>query len=417
MPSKSCSDWRLRRKSHAKIHIHNSQSAEQYFANLAIKVTNHATQKQLAAAVLQAHSSGCISRDAQAMLLSKLHEGVTAASLWPMLVMVECGVPCSLIASETQVSDHTCKYDDDDVPVLQHLPSAKALFEQHVLPSRPVILRNAVGSETTRLADPSFLRARCGHRRVPVKSFALDDADGRPNFVADPTTRMPLPAFLDALEEAECRGTRCPYYLGKVPLRDELPELAAALDAATAAVAPATGSEPSAARGSTPLPPMLYEKCFGPMVSQGAYTYYGCARNVTATHFDNSENLMLCLCGTKRLWLYPPKDTPYLSPAADRERTSRADAPPFRRWHELPPELQATFRGLAYASPVEVHLQAGDALYLPACWWHCVEGSRDRNMILSYWYGLHPRKPAQDANGPAVKWEAWVDRWPAPDGC
>ena len=40
-------------------------------------------------------------------------------------------------------------------------------------------------------------------------------------------------------------------------------------------------------------------------------------------------------------------------------------------------------------------LQAGDVLYLPALWWHCVEGSRDRNMILSYWFDIHPHKRMQ----------------------
>ena len=45
-----------------------------------------------------------------------------------------------------------------------------------------------------------------------------------------------------------------------------------------------------------------------------------------------------------------------------------------------------------YAVPLEVNLQAGDALYLPACWWHCVEGSERRNMILSWWFKLHDDK-------------------------
>ena len=75
------------------------------------------------------------------------------------------------------------------------------------------------------LADFSYLRKRCGHRRVRVKSLALDDTHGRPVFVADPEHEMPLPALLEAIEQAEATATRCPFYLGKVPLRAELPEL------------------------------------------------------------------------------------------------------------------------------------------------------------------------------------------------
>jgi ribosomal protein L16 Arg81 hydroxylase len=40
----------------------------------------------------------------------------------------------------------------------------------------------------------------------------------------------------------------------------------------------------------------------------------------------------------------------------------------------------------------QVRLVAGDVLYLPACWWHCVEGSAERNMILNWWVDRHPRE-------------------------
>jgi hypothetical protein len=144
--------------------------------------------------------------------------------------------------------------------------------------------------------------------------------------------------------------------------------------------------------------------------------YLRCEQQVTATHFDNSENVLVCFHGTKRLWLYPPSDTPHIYPAAGRARTTRADAPPFRTLDELPDELRATFAHIARArGPLEVRLHAGDVLYLPACWWHCVEGSKERNMILTYWFGLHPRKAAQERGGPAAKWAAWVDSWPCPE--
>ena len=64
--------------------------------------------------------------------------------------------------------------------------------------------------------------------------------------------------------------------------------------------------------------------------------------------------------------------------------------------------LRETFAKVAHARPVEVHLRAGDVLYLPACWWHCVEGSRERNMIVNWWYALHPRKRGLDREQPAI---------------
>ena len=59
------------------------------------------------------------------------------------------------------------------------------------------------------------------------------------------------------------------------------------------------------------------------------------------------------------------------------------------------PELRSLYPELARARPVEVNLVAGDMLYLPMCWWHCVEGSRERNMILNWWFEPHPEKRAR----------------------
>lgn len=114
---------------------------------------------------------------------------------------------------------------------------------------------------------------------------------------------------------------------------------------------------------------------------------------VTPTHFDGFENLLVVVSGTKRLWLYPPSDARHLYCAGGtRKEPSRATAPPFQTHDEMQPEMQRTFPEVAHARPLEVRLDAGDFLYLPACWWHCVEGSRERNMIINWWFAVHPRK-------------------------
>ena len=164
-----------------------------------------------------------------------------------------------------------------------------------------------------------------------------------------------------------------------MPLRAELPEIADEIQSAHA----------------SPVAPL--SACFGPLVPQGVFTYFGCDRNVTSTHFDRSENLMLCVCGTKRLWLYPPSDAAALYPIPNRDG-SRAAAPPFQTYEQLSDQMRARFPLLAHARPVEVELSAGDVLYLPACWWHCVEGSQERNMIVNWWMDLHPTKRSRDDN-------------------
>ena len=161
----------------------------------------------------------------------------------------------------------------------------------------------------------------------------------------------------------------------KVPLRSALPELADDLAAAASPVH------------------ALAAECFGPLHKEGVFTYFGCDRNVTPTHFDGFENLLVCLCGTKRLWLYPPSDARHLyCGGGPRREPSRAAAPPFQVYDELTEELRAALPEVAHARPLEVELRKGDFLYLPSCWWHCVEGSRERNMILNYWFGVRDSK-------------------------
>merc|ERR1712224_681497 len=120
---------------------------------------------------------------------------------------------------------------------------------------------------------------------------------------------------------------------------------------------------------------------------------FGCGRNTTSVHYDMRENLLICLFGTKRFWLFPPQDALHLYPVQTSSGGSdftRSAAPPFMKFEDLTAELQAKYPLLEQARPIEVWLAAGDMLYLPSGWWHCVEGSEDRNMILNWWFDWHP---------------------------
>ena len=59
----------------------------------------------------------------------------------------------------------------------------------------------------------------------------------------------------------------------------------------------------------------------------------------------------------ERLWLYPPSDARHLYCAGgDSKEPSRAAAPPFQRFDELSPELQAAYPAYEHAAPLEVNL-------------------------------------------------------------
>eukprot|EP00747_Dinoflagellata_sp_TGD_P017595 gnl/TRDRNA2_/TRDRNA2_125921_c0_seq2.p1 gnl/TRDRNA2_/TRDRNA2_125921_c0~~gnl/TRDRNA2_/TRDRNA2_125921_c0_seq2.p1 ORF type:complete len:501 (+),score=92.27 gnl/TRDRNA2_/TRDRNA2_125921_c0_seq2:21-1523(+) len=270
------------------------------------------------------------------------------------------------------------------VPVLQ-APSPRDFWRKHVLPNRPAVLRGVVHPNDFRdIGEPELLRRLCGHRRVAVKGVAHQDESGRQVFVTDPRLRMPLAAFLDGLAAHSRSGSQghAPFYLGKVALQTELPELAEEIDTWTS------------------CPRRAYGSCFGELIPQGIFTYLGCGRNTTPVHIDPYENLMLCVRGTKRLLLYPPSDARFLYPTGEGIlypfiEFFCSSIPPFASPDQLPAELRSRFPLFEKARPHEVHICPGDLLYLPPCWWHCVEGSEEPNMILNWWFELHRDKKSQ----------------------
>jgi hypothetical protein len=288
-----------------------------------------------------------------------------------LVLLAECGVPSASLAGAEAAGN---------VDSLSALPPADEFFARYVRPGRPCVLRQLLASAPgwtpfARFSDFEYLRTRCGHRRVLVKALGLVDKERRRVFVSDPELKLPLVDYLEMVEATERDGAHCPFYLGKVSLRSELPELNQDLEAAAHA---------------WPLGPLA--PCFGELIPQGVFTYFGVGRQVTATHFDPNENLLCCLSGSKRLWLYPPSDAEFLYPSPSSDG-SRASAPPFQLHEELPQAVRGTFADVARTrGPVEVRLEAGDAFYLPVGWWHCVEGSHDRNMILNFWMRVHPAK-------------------------
>lgn len=325
--------------------------------------------------ITAALSSGSVADKSGKLLFSLLEKGTwPIPSIMAMLAMAKLGTPLALL-------------DGRGLPIsvaMLDAPQPKAFFERFVLPGKPAVLRKVVDVDKfpplTGFCDLESIRKKCGHRRVLVKSLAQKDSKGRSVFISDPELKLPLVAFLDALQDHEKRGAQVPFYLSRVPLRAELPELAEDVQNAEF------------------CPQLEYGSCFGSLIPQGVFTYLGCGRNTTPVHWDAHENLMLCICGTKRLLLFPPSDARHLYPVND---FSRSGALPFASFKELPEHLQAKYRLLPSAKPLEVTLHAGEILYLPACWWHCVEGSDDTNMILNWWFNMHHEKRAL-AHGSSV---------------
>ncbi|MGO9804134.1 MAG: cupin-like domain-containing protein [Steroidobacteraceae bacterium] len=106
----------------------------------------------------------------------------------------------------------------------------------------------------------------------------------------------------------------------------------------------------------------------------------------TPAHVDETHNIACVVSGRRRFTLFPPEQignlyigpvdfTPTGAPIALPSLTE----PDFERF----PRLQVA---LEHAQTAE--LEPGDALYIPALWWHQVESLSSCNVLVNYWW--HP---------------------------
>ena len=104
------------------------------------------------------------------------------------------------------------------------------------------------------------------------------------------------------------------------------------------------------------------------------------AANTSAPlHRDLAENLFFQVVGRKRFFLYPPSATPWLY-----SNPLRSALPNYSRFDPEMPDYDRFPLGREMA-PIEVILQAGDALYLPSRWWHQVR-SLDISASFNFWW-------------------------------
>ncbi|HET7605878.1 MAG TPA: cupin-like domain-containing protein [Sphingomicrobium sp.] len=113
-----------------------------------------------------------------------------------------------------------------------------------------------------------------------------------------------------------------------------------------------------------------------------------------AAHFDESDNVACVVSGTRRFTLFPTEQVGnlYVGPI-DRtpagQPTSLVDlaAPDFERF----PRFREALKHAQTAT-----LGPGDAIYIPALWWHAVEASGPLNVLVNYWWQDEPT----DADSP-----------------
>jgi len=107
-------------------------------------------------------------------------------------------------------------------------------------------------------------------------------------------------------------------------------------------------------------------------------------RTCIAAHFDNTENIACVVAGTRRFTMFPPDQIGnlYVGPL---DLTPAGQ--PISLVDVRNPDLARFPRFTAALEVAEVaELSPGDAVYVPALWWHHVEALDDFNVLVNYWW-------------------------------
>lgn len=150
------------------------------------------------------------------------------------------------------------------------------------------------------------------------------------------------------------------------------------------------------------LPPALRAAFPTPLPLRGAPWLTGklwasAAGVVSALHFDLAHNLVVQLAGRKRFLLARRRQTPFLHPLGPLASIPNGSALDLER-----PDPQR-FWGLNHAAFLEVTLEPGEVLFLPAGVWHHVK-SVEPSLSVNYWW-------ATGAHAWAVRAADALKRW------
>ncbi|WP_420136625.1 cupin-like domain-containing protein [Sphingomonas sp.] len=155
-----------------------------------------------------------------------------------------------------------------------------------------------------------------------------------------------------------------------------------------------------------------------PTGSASARLWIGNATRV-ATHYDQSNNIACVVHGRRRFTLFPPEQIAnlYIGPldhtlAGPPSSMVDPDAPDLARYPRFA-------EALAHAQIAD--LEPGDAIFVPAIWWHHVSALDRLNVLVNYWWSyeetaspfgalVHALMSIRDLP-PAHKaaWRSWFD--------
>jgi hypothetical protein len=252
--------------------------------------------------------------------------------------------------------------------IAEYEPMDRARFEQEIVPKgEPAVFRGLVADWPPVRAGKDGPEALAQMLRFAATDepfqawFAPPEVEGRFNYNADFSDfnfERKL-ATVDQLLDLLLRqlGHEKPYsmYAGGIPIRKHLPSLVPNIPVA-----------------------ML------DMQRETLISLWLGNRTHTATHWDQSQNLACVVAGRRRFTLFPPDQLKnlYVGPleftlAGQPTSLVDIDAPDLETYPLFAEALKSARRA---------ELAPGDALYIPAMWWHDVLSLEDFGCLINFWW-------------------------------
>ncbi|KAH9850763.1 Clavaminate synthase-like protein [Lenzites betulinus] len=273
--------------------------------------------------------------------------------------------------------------------VLDTFPTALE-FSRLVHIGRPVLIRASAipGAEDARIWSKQWIGAKMGTRKISVAitpngraDAVTSGPDGRLYVVEPHTEQMNVDSFLETLSSASHEDTDKRSEIHYLQSQNGNLFTNRYFDLAG-------GDDPSEFEPLREYIPSEVPWCSDALDKSpdAVNLWIGDQKSVTSIHSDPYENIYTVIRGSKQFTLLPPTEGWCLKerryPHATYVRA--ADTPKL----ELVPSSADT--PWCAAHPIEVTVNAGETLYLPAGWWHYVR-QRGYTVAVNYWYDMEGR--------------------------
>jgi hypothetical protein len=253
-------------------------------------------------------------------------------------------------------------------PIAEYEPMDRERFEREIVPKgEPAVFRGLVADwppvRAGKDGPEALAEMLCfAATDEPFQAWvAPPDVEGRFNYNSD-FTGFNFERKLATLEQLlnlllEQIGHDKPYcmYAGGIPIQKHLPQLIP----------------------NIPVP-MLN------MARETLISLWVGNRTHTATHWDQSQNLACVVAGRRRFTLFPPEQLKNLyvgplefTPAGQPISLVDIDTPDLQTYPRFAEALKAARRA---------ELDPGDAIYIPALWWHDVLSLEDFGSLINFWW-------------------------------